>query len=192
MAEVQIVWKLVEVFGPLVVEKVLEYLANTGTGKDGKMTQTEKKAVANILKTSPKGTSMSEDQLDRTLNALVTVARTPGLIEGSIKTVKRFWGWVSGKAGKVKEDGTLNLQECEQEVKRLRKELRDCQKACEKCEKPKPAASKPAASKPRTAASTSSNPWLAHVKEYYANRKAADPEYKYTQAMKDAKASYNR
>lgn len=189
----EVVWKLVTVFGPLVVEKALDYLAST-TKKGKAMNQSEKKALANILKASPKGEGMSEEQLDKTLQDVLKVVRTPGLIEGSIKTIQSFWGWVTGK---VKEDGTLNIRECEQEVKRLRKELRDCHKACEKAEKPK-ASAKPAAaaeSKPAAAESKPSkaaSPWIAHVKAYYEARKKTEPGYKYVQAMKDAKATYKK
>lgn len=34
------------------------------------------------------------------------------------------------------------------------------------------------------------NPWLQHVKEYYEQRKKEDPDYKWFDAMKDAKPSY--
>ena len=43
----------------------------------------------------------------------------------------------------------------------------------------------------RTGAKKTS-PWLEHVKEFYAEKKKSDPNYKYTQALKDAKATYKK
>ena len=34
--------------------------------------------------------------------------------------------------------------------------------------------------------------WVAHVKKYYADRKKKEPDYKYKNAMKDARASYKK
>ena len=36
------------------------------------------------------------------------------------------------------------------------------------------------------------SPWIEHVKEYYQEKKKADPNYKYTQALKDAKGTYKK
>ena len=34
--------------------------------------------------------------------------------------------------------------------------------------------------------------WVAHVKKYYSDRRKKDPKYKYSSAMKDARASYKK
>lgn len=34
--------------------------------------------------------------------------------------------------------------------------------------------------------------WVAHVKKYYSDRKKKEPDYKYKNAMKDARASYKK
>ena len=34
--------------------------------------------------------------------------------------------------------------------------------------------------------------WVAHVKKYYADRKKKEPDYKYKNAMKDARSSYKK
>ncbi len=36
------------------------------------------------------------------------------------------------------------------------------------------------------------SPWLDHVKAFYAEKKKQDPNYKYSQALKDAKATYKK
>ena len=36
------------------------------------------------------------------------------------------------------------------------------------------------------------SPWLNHVKAFYAEKKEQDPNYKYSQALKDAKATYKK
>ena len=34
--------------------------------------------------------------------------------------------------------------------------------------------------------------WMEHVKAFYQEKKKEDPEYKYSQALKDAKSTYNK
>ena len=34
--------------------------------------------------------------------------------------------------------------------------------------------------------------WVAHVKKYYSGRRKKDPKYKYSSAMKDARATYKK
>ena len=36
------------------------------------------------------------------------------------------------------------------------------------------------------------SPWVDHVKAFYAEKKREDPNYKYSQAMKDAKGTYQK
>jgi hypothetical protein len=36
------------------------------------------------------------------------------------------------------------------------------------------------------------SPWMIHLKNFYEGKKEQDPEYKYSQAMKDAKDTYNK
>tara|TARA_B110000902_G_C14117928_1_gene516972 strand:+ start:261 stop:665 length:405 start_codon:yes stop_codon:yes gene_type:complete len=36
------------------------------------------------------------------------------------------------------------------------------------------------------------SPWMIHLQEFYAEKKKVDPDYKYSQAMKDAKVTYNK
>jgi len=36
------------------------------------------------------------------------------------------------------------------------------------------------------------NPWIVHVMKVYRAKKAKNPNYKYSQAIKDAKSSYKK
>jgi hypothetical protein len=36
------------------------------------------------------------------------------------------------------------------------------------------------------------SPWMIHLKNFYEGKKEQDPEYKYSQAMQDAKHTYNK
>eukprot|EP00873_Tetraselmis_striata_P034697 jgi/Tetstr1/454961/TSEL_041822.t1 len=56
---------------------------------------------------------------------------------------------------------------------------------------PEPEAPPPPKEEPKPAAKKG-NPWMDHVREHYERCKRDNPEYKWSDAMKDAKATYNK
>lgn len=175
------VWSLVTALGPVVVEKVMEYLASKGKeGKSAALNQSEKKAVRGMLAEATKGKNMD---VEKVISDFAKVAATPGLIEGSMAALSEFWTWASGK----------QPSECQAQLLELQKRLMECEERCAKTPAAKAKAKAPAAkakAKAPAAKAKAKSPWIAHVKAYYARRKADDPTYKYSQAMKEASETY--
>jgi hypothetical protein len=48
------------------------------------------------------------------------------------------------------------------------------------------------AKKTKRTGAKKTSPWLEHVKEFYAEKKKSDPNYKYSKALKDAKTTYKK
>lgn len=57
---------------------------------------------------------------------------------------------------------------------------------------PKAKAPKKAGAKPKASAGKSTGTWMAHVKKTWEAGKKKDPNYKYKEAMADAKKTYKK
>jgi hypothetical protein len=206
-----------QVLGPILIEKVLDYLIRQSVHEGKPLNATDKKSVRRIIKTSSEGKNLTTDEVNKLVDDFVAVASKPGLIEGILNALSNFWKWATGKT-----DGH-DMSQCQAELKKLKKELVACEKRCDKnaatdsipksTKKPVTVGSiaydtfvpenlqaivrevsnrkekTPTTVQP---SSKGANPWIRHVQDYYRQRKAEDPNYKYSQAMKDAKASYKK